>query len=231
MKISAPFAGPISFPLLVARDRGLLKGYELSNYCEDNKLGEVVLDSITNIWKVGNEYKVRSGVFINMYSIIGRKDSDVIYTVKKGTLADYNARLYAMYHRKEVVNTTPEDVVRKAKEGFMGIVGNEVKVGDPLEEELMQDGILVPSCLIAFKVEDPDLLKLYDEGIRIIQEDPISASSVISRESKYYDEEVMKRIISLYRHRRSDDTKDLMMAISIYSKVEGNVSKIKIANS
>ncbi|WP_054845143.1 DUF3834 domain-containing protein [Sulfuracidifex tepidarius] len=129
------------------------------------------------------------------------------------------------------MNLTPNEVVKKAEEGFMGIVGNEVKVGESLEEEFMREGILAPSCLMAFKTDDPDVLRIYDDGIRIINEEPILASSIISRESGYYDEETMRRIISLYHHRRTEDRNELMKAISIYSKVEQNVSKIKVGNT
>jgi hypothetical protein len=228
MKISTPFAGPVSFPLLVAKERGLLDGYQLSNSCMDRELGEVVLDSITNVWRAGKEYRVASGVFVRMYSLLGNKGSDKVFTVRKGTLADYNARVYALYHGKCVVNTTPEDVLEKANQGFLGIVGNEVFVGPSLEDEFAKDGILSPSCMIVWKVEDGNVLRIYDEGVKIIDEDPAFASSVISRESKYYSEGVMKRIISLYKHKRTERLVDLRKAIDIYSKVEPEVTKVRL---
>ena len=226
-KVSAPFAGPISFPLLVAEDRGIMKYYKLSNSCQDTQPGEIVLDSITNIWK-NQGYTVKSGVSIRMYSIIGDKRSQKIYTVRKGTLADYNARLLALHTGKEVVNATPEEVLRMSKEGFAGVVGNEVALGEPLEEEFQRMGILVPSCFIAFKEEDENLLKIYDEGIRIMREEPDLASSVISEKSKYYEKDTMRKIISFYNHKRTENTQDLKKALEVYSKVETSVIKIRI---
>lgn len=113
MLVTAPFAGPVSFPLLVARELGE-EQINLKNSCETNEVGDIVLDSITNIAKLKVKgYKIVAGVYIDMYSILGNKNSTRIYTIRAGTLADINARLYAKYTNKEVINTDAETAVKK----------------------------------------------------------------------------------------------------------------------
>lgn len=74
MLITAPFAGPVSFPLLVAKVYGKLD-FTLKDISETNKPGDVILDSITNLPGYSVDYKIVAGVYVKMYSLVGNKSS------------------------------------------------------------------------------------------------------------------------------------------------------------
>ncbi|MCY0852291.1 DUF3834 domain-containing protein [Thermoplasma acidophilum] len=224
MKIGAPFAGPVSFPLLVISE---YEDIGLHNTCSEDGSFDVVLDSITNIAKYG--MGIIAGVFIDMYSIIGNTDSKTIYTVRKGTLADYNARIIARSISGQVINTDPDTVVKMAEEGHMGLVGNEVQVGISYAEFAERLGIYAASCLIAARDQSfRSVLDQYQKGIEFIARNPEVSAEIISRKSNYYDEKTMKRIIGIYRHRLTTLRSDLERSISVYSAVEPSVYRLKI---
>jgi len=58
MLVTAPFAGPVSFPLLVAKVLGHID-FDLENSCNSDKVGDVILDSITNIAKNRRHHMLR----------------------------------------------------------------------------------------------------------------------------------------------------------------------------
>ncbi|MBW9140145.1 MAG: DUF3834 domain-containing protein [Candidatus Aramenus sp.] len=225
MLVTAPFAGPVSFPLLVAKVHGKLD-FELRNSCEYQGIGDVVLDSITNVAKMGANYKLVAGVYVDMYSLLGNKESKKIYTVRQGTLADYNARLYALLTGKEVVNTTPERAVEEGERGGLALVGIEVKVGESFEKEMEKLGALAPSCVIYAREVADNVIRAYEEGIRIIKEDPKTSASIISSASKYYSLETMERIIHIYNHRLTTNREELKKSVRIYSRVLPEVDKL-----
>ena len=234
MIVSAPFAGPVSFPLLVYKVlSGKKVSFELRNICEDPKPGEVVLDSITNVAKLDVKgYSIVAGVYVRMYSLLGDKGKKVekVFTIRKGTLADYNARLYAIIKGiNEVVNTTPDEVVLRAEKGEgLGVVGIEVKVGEILEDEFKTLDYLSPQCVIYAKTDPSEVLRAYEEGIKIINERPEEASMVIASASRYYSPEVMKRIIGVYSHTLTTSRDELEKAVRVYSMVEPKVRELKI---
>jgi hypothetical protein len=231
MLVTAPFAGPVSFPLLVARELGE-EQINLKNSCETNEIGDIVLDSITNIAKLKVKgYKIVAGVYIDMYSILGNKNSNRIYTIRAGTLADINARLYAKYTNKEVINTDAETAVKKSEEGYLAIVGIEVKIGEKLEDELARLGLRTPSCVIYSKVDPTNLLKIYEKGINIIREDPKNSARVISSLSKYYTLNVMENIIEHYNHRLTINFHELKKSIEVYSQIVPSVSDLQLGFS
>ncbi|MGC8609233.1 MAG: DUF3834 domain-containing protein, partial [Thermoplasmata archaeon] len=106
MKVGVPFAGPVSFPFLAIKDQ---LEFDLFNICKSSDSFDIILDSITNMWKY--KYNIFAAVYIDMYSFIGNQDSKMLYTVKSGTLADFNARLYAKKTGKTVVNTDAAEAV------------------------------------------------------------------------------------------------------------------------
>lgn len=144
---------PFPYPILVLK----AKKYEeldLVNSCTSSEKGDVILDSITNLAKLDyiEKYRIVAGVYISMYSPIGKLDSDTLYTVKEGTLADCNARLYALKTGKKVINTDPVTAVKKAlEEGYLALIGNEIRVSVLLDEEFRRLVIYVSECLIAVK--------------------------------------------------------------------------------
>ncbi|TRM73226.1 hypothetical protein DJ528_12090, partial [Sulfolobus sp. B5] len=199
---------------------------------ETNKPGDVILDSITNLPGYSVDYKIVAGVYVKMYSLVGNKSSKKIFTIRKGTLADYNARLYALLTGKdEVINTTPDEAIREARRENLALVGIEVEVGDSFEEEMARLNSWVPSCMIYSKIDAEDVLKAYKEGIRIIKEDPKGSALIISSLSKYYTQEVMERIIGIYNHALTQKKEDLLRSIEVYSKVLPSVKKLKIDNT
>ncbi len=218
MLVTAPFAGPVSFPLLVAKVHGKLD-FELRNSCEYQGVGDVVLDSITNVAKLNVNYRLIAGVYVDMYSLLGDKSSRKIFTVRQGTLADYNARLYAQLTGKEVVNTTAERAVEESERGGLALVGIEVKVGESFEREMERLGVLAPSCVIYSREPADNVISAYEEGIRIIREDPRTSASIIASASRYYSLEVMERIIHIYNHRLTTNREELKRSVEVYSKV------------
>ncbi|MBB5254394.1 DUF3834 domain-containing protein [Sulfurisphaera ohwakuensis] len=229
MLITAPFAGPVSFPLLVAKVLSKVN-FELKNSCETNEIGDVVLDSITNVARLRLKgYRIVAGVFVKMYSLIGNKNSEVIYTIRQGTLADYNARLYAkLTNKKEVVNTTPEDALKRAEEGKLALVGIEVKLGELFEDEMMKLNHFVPQCVIYSKTYPTEVIEAYEEGIRLMRERPEESALIISSASKYYSLQVMKNIIHVYNHRLTTKGDDLSKSIELYSLVKPEVKDLEI---
>jgi hypothetical protein len=228
MLVTAPFAGPVSFPILVAKENDKLD-FDVKNSCETSEMGDVVLDSITNLPKLNLDYKLVAGVFIDMYSLIGNKSSKKIFTVRKGTLADYNARLLAILTNKEVINTTADNALSEAEKGSLALVGIEVKVGESFEKELERLNSKAASCMIYSNSEEIDnVLRAYEEGIRIIRDDPKNSAKIISKLSKYYTVEVMEKIIGIYNHRLTLDKKELEKSINVYSKVLQEIGKLKI---
>ncbi|BFH73749.1 DUF3834 domain-containing protein [Sulfurisphaera javensis] len=230
MLVTAPFAGPVSFPLLVAKVFGKTD-FELKNSCETNEIGDVVLDSVTNVAKLRLKgYKIVAGVYVRMYSLLGNKNSEVIYTIRQGTLADYNSRLYAkLTNKKEVVNTSPEEAVRKAKnEGKLALVGIEVELGEIFEDEMKKMNYLVPQCVIYSKVNASNVLKAYEEGIKIMRDKPEESAMIISSASKYYSLEVMRRIINIYNHQLTTNKDDLKRSLELYSLVKPEVKELEI---
>lgn len=228
MLVTAPFAGPVSFPILVAKENGKLD-FEVKNSCETQEIGDVILDSITNLPKLNLNYKLVAGVFINMYSLIGNKNSNKIFTIRKGTLADYNARLLAMLTNREVINTTAENAINEAEKGNLALVGIEVKIGESFEEEVGKLNARAASCMIYSNSKEIDnVLKAYKEGIDIIKEDPKNSARIISQLSKYYSVDVMERIIGIYKHRLTLDKNELNKSIQIYSKVLSEINKLEI---
>ncbi|MCI2414488.1 MAG: DUF3834 domain-containing protein [Candidatus Aramenus sp.] len=225
MLVTAPFAGPVSFPLLVAKVYGKLD-FELRNSCEYQGIGDVVLDSVTNVTKIGVNYKLVAGVYVDMYSLLGNKESKRIYTVRQGTLADYNARLYALLTGKEVVNTTPERAVEESERGGLALVGIEVRVGESFEEEMGRLGVLAPPCVIYAREGADNVIKAYEEGIRIIREEPKTSVSIISSASKYYSLEIMERIIHIYKHRLTTSREELKKSVEVYSRVLPAVGRL-----
>ncbi|BDC19380.1 DUF3834 domain-containing protein [Acidianus sp. HS-5] len=231
MLITTPFAGPVSFPLLVAKELGG-EQINLKNSCETNEVGDIILDAITNIAKLNlMGYKIVAGVYIDMYTILGNRNSTKIYTIREGTLADINARLYAKYTNKDVINTDAKSAVKKAEEGNLAIVGIEVKMGEKLEDEFERLGIRTPSCVIYSKVDPTDVLKLYEKGIRIIKEDPINSAKVISSLSKYYSLSVMESIINHYSHKLITNSNELKKSIEVYSQIVPSVAKLELGLS
>ena len=230
MIVTAPFAGPVSFPLLVSKVFGKYD-FELKNSCKTTEPGDVVLDSITNVAKMGlKNYKIVAGVYVKMYSILGNRSSEKVFTIRKGTLADYNARLYALITgKKEVINTTAEEALRMAERGEgIAIVGIEVKLADLLEEEFEKLGYLSPQCVIYSRVDAREVLKAYEEGIKIISERPEEASTIIASASDYYALETMRRIIRVYSHKLTTSKDDLEKSIRVYRMVEPLVGDLKI---
>ncbi len=231
MLITAPFAGPISFPMLVVKELGG-EQINLKNSCETNEIGDIVLDAITNIAKLNLKgYKIVAGVYIDMYTILGNRNSTKVYTIRKGTLADINARLYAKYTNKEVINTDANSAVKKAEEGDLAIVGIEVKLGERLEDEFEKLGIRAPSCIIYSKVDPSDVLKLYEKGIRMIKEDPVNSAKVISSLSKYYPLNVMENIITHYNHKLVTNSNELKKSVEVYSQIVPDVTKLELGLS
>ena len=234
MIVSAPFAGPVSFPLLVYKVlSGEKASFELRNSCEDPQPGEIVLDSITNVAKLDVKgYSIVAGVYVRMYSLIGDKNKKVnkIFTIRKGTLADYNARLYSIIKGiDEVINTTAEEAVQRAERGEgLALVGIEVKVGEIFEDELNTLGYLAPQCVIYAKVDPSEVLKAYTKGIQLIKDKPEEAAMVIASASKYYSVDVMKKIIGIYSHTLTTNREDLEKTIRVYSLVEPKVRDLKI---
>jgi hypothetical protein len=230
MIVTAPFAGPVSFPLLVSKVFNK-NDFDLKNSCKVNEPGDVVLDSITNVAKIGlKNYKVVAGVYVKMYSILGNRSSDKVFTIRRGTLADYNARLYALITgKKEVINTTAEEALRAAEKGEgIAIVGIEVRLADILEEEFEKLGYLSPQCVIYSRVNAREVLKAYEEGIKIINERPEEASAIIASASDYYTVETMRRIIRVYSHRLTTSREDLEKSLRVYRMVEPLVGDLKI---
>ncbi|MCH4816530.1 MAG: DUF3834 domain-containing protein [Saccharolobus sp.] len=225
MLVTAPFAGPVSFPLLVIKDK---LSFRLENSCKTNEVGDVVLDSITNYPK---NYEVAAGVYINMYSVIGNLESSKVFTVRKGTLADYNARLLG----REVINTTPEEAVMQARKGYLALVGIEVREvlnerGVSFSEYISRLGLLGPSCMIYTKpnVDVSQVLEAYKEGIEVIKRDPERSAVIISRLSEYYQENIMKRIIREYNHKLTLNRSELEKAKSVYERVKQELIEMKI---
>ncbi len=234
MKILAPFAGPVSFPLLVYKHEKQ-PDLELINSCTSTEVnGDVILDSITNLSKMPHItfYKIVGGVYITMYSLVGNLASDVIYTVKEGTLADYNARLYALKTgKKRVINVDPQTAVENAlKNNYLALVGNEVRVDVLLDEEFKRLGIYTPQCLIAVKdnVDAKPIIDMYEEGISLIKMDYEKASQIIVSSSNYYSLDIMRQIIRLYNHRLTTRKEDLEKAIEVYSLVEPNAKRLRL---
>ncbi|PYB67584.1 hypothetical protein DMB44_08420 [Thermoplasma sp. Kam2015] len=224
MKIGAPFAGPVSFPLLVISE---YEDIDLHNTCSESSNFDVVLDSITNITKYG--MPIMAGVFIDMYSVIGSTESKIIYTVKRGTLADYNARLIASAISGQVVNADPETVMREAGNGKMGLVGNEIALGMKYSDLARKLGIHAASCMIAARdASFKPVLDYYQKGIDFIAKNPDRAAEIISKKSGYYDESTMRNIIGIYQHRLTTSRSDLESSIRIYSIVEPAVYRLKI---
>lgn len=217
MKILAPFAGPVSFPILVLKAKKY-KELDLANSCISSEKGDVILDSITNLAKLDyiEEYRIVADVYITMYSLIGKLDSDTLYTVKEGTLADYNARLYALKIGKKVINTDPVTAVKKAlEEGYLALIGNEIRVNIMLDEEFRRLVIYVPECLIAVKerIDKKEILRIYEEGIDLIKSDYEKASEIIVSSSSYYTLDVMRQIIKLYNHKITTNKDELRRAV------------------
>lgn len=230
MLVTAPYAGPVSFPLLVAKVLGKTN-FDLKNSCETNEIGDVILDSITNVAKLRlSGYKVIAGVYVRMYSLIGNKNSDVIYTVRQGTLADVNSRLYAkLTNKKDVINTFPDEAIKRAKnEGKLALVGIEVEIGEIFEDEMKKLNYLVPQCVIYSKVNASDVLKAYVEGIKLIKERPEEASMIISSASKYYYLDTMRKIIGIYSHQLTTKKEDLKRSVELYSLVKPEVNSLEI---
>lgn len=234
MIVSAPFAGPVSFPLLVYKVlSGEKSSFELRNSCENPQPGEIVLDSITNVAKLNVKgYSIVAGVYVRMYSLIGDKTKrpSKIFTIKQGTLADYNARLYAVIRGiNEVINTTADEAVKMAEAGKgIGLVGIEVKLGEIFEDEMKTLGYLVPQCVIYAKINASEVLKAYSEGIKMIREKPEEAAMIISSASKYYSLDIMRKIIGIYSHMLTTSREELEKAIRVYSVVEPKVRDLKI---
>ena len=229
MLVIAPFAGPVSFPLLVAKALGKVD-FELKNSCETNEIGDIILDSIPNLAKNRREgYKLVAGVYIRMYSLIGNKNSPEIYTIKEGTLADVNARVYAkLTSKKSVINTTPDIALRKAREeGKLALVGIEVEIGEIFEDEMKRMNYLVPECGIYSRVDPTLVLKAYEEGIRLMKERE-EASEIISSASKYYSLDVMKKIINTYDHKLTTKKSDLLKSLDLYSLVKPEVKELEV---
>ncbi|AWR97379.1 DUF3834 domain-containing protein [Acidianus sulfidivorans JP7] len=220
MLVTAPFAGPIAFPVLVKKK---LEGvnFELENSCVSNKIGNIVLDSISNIVKIkNNKYRIIGAVYIKMYSILGNRNSNKIYTIRKGTLADINARLYAKYTNKEVINTDPKTAVEMAEKGNLAIVGIETKQGDSLEDEFEKLGIKAPSCIIYSEIDNnEEFLNEYKRGVELINTKPEDAAIVISSSTNYYSLDVMQKIISHYNHQLTTSKNDISKSIKIYSEI------------
>ncbi|WP_297027195.1 DUF3834 domain-containing protein [Thermoplasma sp.] len=224
MRIGAPFAGPVSFPLLVLSE---YEDIDVHNTCSEEGNFDVVLDSITNITRYG--MGLIAGVFIDMYSLIGNLESKTIYTVRKGTLADYNARLIARSISGQVINADPDTVMKKASEGSMGLVGNEIQIGKSYSEYAKQIGIYAASCMIAARDSSfRSILNEYQKGIDFIAKNPERSAEIISRKSNYYDESTMRKIIGIYGHRLTTSRPDLETSIRIYSAVEPSVYRLKI---
>lgn len=230
MLVTAPFAGPVSFPLLVAKVLSKVD-FELKNSCETTEIGDVVLDSVPNIAKIRKkDYRLVAGVYVRMYSLIGNKSSSIVYTIRKGTLADINARLYAkITNKKEVLNTTPEDAIKKAKtEGKLALVGIEVEVGEIFEEEMKKLNSFVPQCVIYSKVNASSVIEAYEKGIKLMADRPEESSMIISSASKYYPVDVMKKIIHIYTHKLTTSKDDLRKSLELYSLVIPEVKEIEI---
>ena len=229
MLVTAPFAGPVSFPLLVAKVLSKVD-FELKNSCETNEVGDVILDSIPNIAKNRREsYKLVAGVYVRMYSLLGNKGSPEIYTVKEGTLADVNARVYAKLTNKKVINTTPQEAVRKAKEeGKLALVGIEVELGEIFEDEMKRMNYLVPQCGIYSRVDPMPVIKAYEEGIRLMKERKDEAALIISSASNYYSLEVMRKIIGVYDHKLTTKREELQKSLELYSLVKPEVKLIEV---
>ncbi|QIW23533.1 DUF3834 domain-containing protein [Sulfolobus sp. S-194] len=229
MLVTAPFAGPVSFPLLVAKVLSKVN-FELKNSCETNKIGDVVLDSIINVAKLGlKEYRIVAGVYVKMYSLIGNKNSDVIYTIRQGSLAYYNARVYAkLTNKKEVINTTPEEALKKAEEGKLALVGIEIKLGELFEDEMIKINRFVPQCVIYSKTYPTEVIETYEEGIRLMRERPEESALIIASASKYYSQQVMRDIIHVYDHKLTKRKEDLNKSIELYSLVKPEVKDLEI---
>lgn len=228
MLVTAPFAGPVSFPLLVAKVLGHID-FDLENSCNSDKVGDVILDSITNVAKNRREgYKIVAGIYVRMYSLLGNKESKVIYTIRQGTLADYNARLYAKITGKSVINTTLDDALSKAESGGLAIVGIEAKVGELLEEELKRLGYLAPQCVIYSRINADKVLEAYENGIRLMRERRDEASLIISSANNYYSQDIMKKIIHIYNHQLTTNKDDLRKSINVYSLVLPDVKKLEV---
>ena len=231
MLVTAPFAGPVSFPLLVAKALGKID-FELKNSCETNEVGDVILDSIPNIAKNRRKgYKLVAGVYIRMYSLIGNKNSPVIYTVREGTLADVNARVYAkLTNKREVINTTPEEALRKAKEeGKLALVGIEVEIGEIFEDEMKKMNYLVPECGVYSRLDPTPVLKAYEEGIRLIRERQEEASKIISSATNYYSLDVMRKIIKIYDHKLTTKRDDMIKSLDLYGLVKPEVKELEVS--
>ncbi len=224
MKVGAPFAGPVSFPLLVIKDQ---LGYDLLNTCKFSDKFDIVLDSITNMWKF--DYNIFAAAYIDMYSFTGNYDSKILYTVKAGTLADFNARLYARKTGKTVINTGSNEAVEMASKGYLSLVGNEITVGESFEKKLLELGISAPSCVFGAKSSyNAGILDDYRSGIDFIRENPDASAKRISEISGYYTYDVMRKIIKIYNHRLTVDYTDLKRSIDTYGEVEDRVKSIGI---
>ncbi|ARM76025.1 DUF3834 domain-containing protein [Acidianus manzaensis] len=228
MLVTAPFAGPIAFPVLVKKKLEEAD-FDLENSCTSNKIGNIVLDAISNIVRIKNErYRIIGAVYIKMYSIIGNKNSNKIYTIRKGTLADINARLYAKYTKKEVINTDAKTAIEMAEKGNLAIVGIETKLGDSLEEEFEKIGIKSPSCIIYSELENnTNFLNEYSRGIELIKERPEDSSIVISSSSNYYPLDIMEKIISHYNHQLTTSKDEISKSVKIYSEIIPEISSLR----
>jgi len=230
MLVTAPFAGPVSFPLLVAKLLSKVD-FELKNSCEENEVGDVILDSIPNIAKNRREgYRLVAGVYVRMYSLIGNKNSPAIYTIREGTLADINARVYAkLTNKKDVINTTPDEALRKAKEeGKLALVGIEVEIGEIFEDEMKKMSYLAPQCGIYSRVDPAPVIKAYEEGIKLMKERQDEASAIISSASKYYSLDVMNKIINIYDHQLTTKRSELLKSLVLYSLVKPEVKEVEV---
>ncbi|EZQ04743.1 MULTISPECIES: DUF3834 domain-containing protein [Acidianus] len=228
MIITAPYAGPVSFPLLVGKELGKID-IDLRNSCKTSIIGDVILDSITNIASLGLDYKIVAAVYIDMYSILGDKNSKKLFTLRAGTLADMNARLYALYTGKEVINTDSRTAIEMAQKGYMAIVGNEIKLGESLEDEFKALGILSPSCIIYSHLDNnKNILDYYNKGISLISSMPKESAYVISSYSEYYQFDIMKEIVSRYNHRLTENKNEIKKSLELYSKVFPPVATLSL---
>ncbi|BAB59245.1 TVG0108190 [Thermoplasma volcanium GSS1] len=223
MDVGMPFAGPVSFPLLVIEEE---LPFRIHNICSETGKFDVVLDSITNMPKYG--LKIFAGVRIDMYSILGDESSGRIYTLRKGTLADFNARILAYYDKAQVINADGDTCIKMANEGYSALVGNEISIGKSFRNRMKELGLDLPSCAMASTRRIDEVIEAYEQGIDFIKNNHERAAEIISKKSGYYSEEVMKKIIGIYGHEVTKKRAELVGSRELYSRVVPELNDIEI---